>query len=56
MLNPIEEKGMGDSRLGEYMAKRKRSLRLVAYFTTRNGRRIYASEYGYKAWPIGSAK
>jgi hypothetical protein len=28
------------------------SKRLRAYFTTRNGRRIYASEYGYKGWPI----
>lgn len=23
------------------------------YFTTRNGKRIYASAYGYKGWPIG---
>ena len=31
--------------------QRKRALR--AYFTTRNGRRVYASDYGYKGWPIG---
>jgi hypothetical protein len=24
-----------------------------AYFTTRSGRRVYASDYGHKAWPIG---
>jgi hypothetical protein len=24
-----------------------------AWFTTRNGRRIYASDYGYRCWPIG---
>ncbi len=22
------------------------------YFTTRNGKRIYASDYGHKSWPI----
>lgn len=26
--------------------------RYRAWFTTRNGRRIYASDYGYKGWPI----
>jgi len=23
------------------------------YFTTRNGRRIHARDYGHRAWPIG---
>ncbi len=23
-----------------------------AFFTTRNGRRVYARDYGYKCWPI----
>lgn len=27
-----------------------------AYFTTRNGRRVYAKDYGYKCWPIGRKK
>lgn len=25
----------------------------AAYFTTKNGTRIYAKDYGHKAWPIG---
>lgn len=29
---------------------------LYAYFTTRNGRRIYAKDYGHKCWPIGPRK
>ncbi|HEX4952602.1 MAG TPA: hypothetical protein VF017_04300 [Thermoanaerobaculia bacterium] len=24
-----------------------------AYITLRNGKRLYASDYGYKAWPVG---
>jgi len=41
------------------MARRVRAGRGAgvhrAYFTTRNGRRIYARDYGYHGWPIGSA-
>ena len=34
-------------------SRRDGSRRVVrAYFTTRNGRRIYASDYGYQGWPI----
>jgi hypothetical protein len=29
----------------------KRTFR--PYFTTKNGRRIYAKDYGHKSWPIG---
>lgn len=25
----------------------------ATYFTTKNGVRIYAKDYGYKCWPIG---
>ncbi len=34
----------GGSRRGTYRT----------YFTTRNGRRVYARDYGHKAWPIGA--
>lgn len=33
--------------------KVKRRSILRPYFTTRNGKRIYARDYGYQAWPIG---
>ncbi|MEX0701653.1 MAG: hypothetical protein WD069_06100 [Planctomycetales bacterium] len=26
------------------------------YFTTRNGRKVWAKDYGYKGWPIGRRK
>jgi hypothetical protein len=29
------------------------SVHYRPYFTARNGRRIYAADYGYKCWPIG---
>ena len=32
--------------------KVKRGVIHRPYFTTRNGRRIYARDYGYKSWPI----
>lgn len=27
-----------------------------AFFTDKNGKRHYASDYGHKAWPIGKRK
>jgi hypothetical protein len=32
---------------------RRGSANCRAFFTTRNGRRVYAADYGYKCWPIG---
>jgi len=32
------------------------SVNFVAYITLRNGKRIYASQYGKKAFPIVSAR
>jgi hypothetical protein len=26
-----------------------------AYFTSKKGKRFYAADYGYKAWPIGKS-
>ncbi len=34
-------------------AKKGGSTNYRPFFTTRNGRRIYAADYGYKCWPIG---
>jgi hypothetical protein len=34
-------------------ARKGTRAKLRTWFTTRNGRRIYAADYGYKAWPIG---
>jgi hypothetical protein len=33
---------------------RERNSDIVAYFTTKDGRRVYAREYGYRGWPIGN--
>ena len=35
--------------------KSARSKNLKAFFTTKNGKRIYAKDYGYQGWPIGVA-
>lgn len=34
-------------------AKKGGSISYRRFFTTRNGRRVYAEDYGYKCWPIG---
>lgn len=34
----------------------KRSVYFRAWKTLKDGRRIYAKDYGYKAWPMGQAK
>jgi hypothetical protein len=34
-------------------AQRPSYANIRPYFTTRNGRRIYAADYGYGGWPIG---
>mgnify|MGYP001591441610 CR=1 FL=1 len=31
----------------------KGGSKFAAYFTTKTGRKVYAKDYGYKAWPIG---
>jgi hypothetical protein len=43
MAKKIVKGGSGGRGSGNYRA----------YFTTRNGRRIYAVDYGYRAWPFG---
>ena len=35
---------------------KKRPGGFVAWITLKDGTRIYAKDYGYKAWPIGYAK
>lgn len=34
----------------------KKGPRFVAWFTTKAGKKIYASTYGYKGWPIGGSR
>ena len=34
----------------------KRAVIFRAWKTLKDGTKIYAKDYGYKAWPIGSAK
>lgn len=34
----------------------EQTVRFVAYITLRNGKRIYASQYGKKAFPLVSNK
>ena len=51
----LPARGEGIPRKGVIaMARRpkRRERKFVAYFTTRNGRRIYARDYGYQGWPI----
>jgi hypothetical protein len=37
-------------------AGKKRPTSFRAWKTLKDGTRIYAKDYGYKAWPMGQAK
>lgn len=36
-----------------YRRRTRAAKNVRAFFTTRNGRRVYAADYGYRGWPIG---
>lgn len=49
MVAPNKQPGGGDSKGNSGYHPRR-------FFTTRNGRKVDAWDYGYKAWPIGKSQ